>query len=206
MCSGISLTFQICTHTLLAEVLLFFSNISFSFLLLLGQKLSSVKNWENWQKSCGGIVQLGGINGCCQTVPYIVITEWSCQTWQAASDRFPLPPFFLLFPLLPSWKLLTFQATNSHNTFWSFWALHVTNPKITPQLQAIMQSSRYWKLSLFNDKKKVQWSLIIFHTKHRFLKILDHLKKKNSYILEGLPSTLHLDTRKIYEKKHLCYF
>lgn len=109
MCSGISLTFQICTHTVLAEVLLFSSNTSFSFLLLLGEKLSSFKAWENWQKSCGGIVQLGGINGCCQTVPYIVITEWSCQTGQAASGRFPLLPFFLLFHLLPSWKLLIFK-------------------------------------------------------------------------------------------------
>lgn len=132
MCSGISLTFQICTHTVLAEVLLFFSNTSFSFLLLLGEKLSSFKNWENWQKSCGGIVKLGGINGCCQTVPYILIAEWSCQTWQAARGRFPLLPFFLLFPLLPSWRLLTFQATNGDNTSWSFWVLHVTNPKYHP--------------------------------------------------------------------------
>lgn len=138
MCSGFSLTFQICIHTVLAEVLLFFSNISFSFLLLLGEKLSSFKNWENWQKSCGGIVKLGGINGCCQTVPYIVITEWSCQTWQAARGRFPLLLFFLWLPLSPSSKLPTFQATNGHDTSWSFQRLHVTNPKITPQLQAIM--------------------------------------------------------------------
>lgn len=79
-----------------------------------------------------------------------------------------------LFPLLVSWKLLTFQATNGHNTSWSFWGLHVINPKITAQPQAIMQSSRYWKLSLFNENKKVQRSLIMFHIKPRFSKISDH--------------------------------
>lgn len=87
---------------------------------------------------------------------------------------------FLSFISSPAFmKVANFQATNSHNTSWCFWASHVTNPKNTPQPQAIMQSSRYWKLSLFNDKKnKVQCSLVIFHIKHRFAKISDHKKKR----------------------------
>jgi len=73
--SGIPLTFQTCTHTVLAEVLLFFSNTIFSFLFLLGEELSSFEIWEKWQKSCGVIIMLGGINGCCQPVPYFIISE-----------------------------------------------------------------------------------------------------------------------------------
>ena len=57
-------------------------------------------------------------------------------------------------PLLPSLKLLRFLATDVHNTSWSFWVLHLINPKITPWPQAVMESSRYWELSLFNEKKK----------------------------------------------------
>lgn len=174
MRSGISLTFQVCSHRVLAKVLLFFSNTSFSFLLLLGEKLSSFKNWENRHESCGGIVKLGGINGCCQTVPYILVIEWSCQTWQAASGRFPLLPFFLSFPLLPSSKLLTFQATNDHNTSWSFWALHVTNPKNRPTTTSNNASKQISKTVYSIIKKNVQCSLIIFHIKHRFSKISDH--------------------------------
>lgn len=213
MYSGIPLTFQISSHTVLAEVLLFFSNTSFSFLLLLGEKLSSFKNWENWQESCGGIVKLGGINGCCQTVPYIIITEWSCQTWQAASGRFPLLPFCLLLPLLPSWKLPMFQATNGHNTSWSFQALHVTNPKITPQLQAILQSSRYWKLSLFNEKKKNSVLCNNFSYQTCILKDIRAIKKKksalfyrafqiHSILTHGRPMKRNIGV--IFKKQMLC--
>lgn len=153
MRSGIPLTFQICTHTVLAEALLFFSNTVFSFLFLLGERLSSFENWGNWQKSCGGIVMLGGINECCQPVPYFIwISEWSRRSWQAASGRLPLLPFF--FPLPSSWKLRRFLATNARNTSWSFWVLHLINPKITPQPQAVMESSRYSEFSLFRGKEK----------------------------------------------------
>lgn len=147
-CSGIPLTFQICTHKMLAEVLLFFSNTIFSFLLHLGEELSSLKNRENWRNHVEVLL--------CWEVLMGVVSQFltSSSASEVASPGKQPVPGSLYSPPQSSWKLLGFLATNACNTTWSFWVLHLIHPKIIPRPQAEKESSRYSEFSLFNNNKK----------------------------------------------------
>lgn len=107
MCSGIPLTFQICTHKMLAEVLLFFSNTIFSFLLHLGEELSSLKNWENWRNHVEVLL--------CWEVLMGVVSQFltsSSASEVASPGKQPVPGSLYLPPPQP--KFMKVAKVSSH--------------------------------------------------------------------------------------------
>lgn len=145
---------NLCSHSARWSTLS--SNTIFSFTLLLREKLSPFENWDNWQKSCGGTVMLGSINGCCQPVPYFIISEWSCQSWQAASGRLLFSAFF---PSLLVFMKVAKVSSHQHPQYiLKLWSAGCNQSEKHPPLHAETESSRHselfvWGTSMYQGNK-----------------------------------------------------